>query len=124
MAHGAIASERGEDGQIMRTRWIRAMLATLLLGLGSAHPIGLGGTPALAQELAPQPPPTPQVESPGPPPSPNAVWIAGHWLWRGGRYDWVAGRWENAPPGASYIPGRHKQTGQGWVWEPGRWRKP
>ena len=108
----------------MRTRWTCAVLTTLLLSLGVAHPIGLGGAPALAQELAPQPPPLPQVESPGPPPSPNAVWIAGHWLWRSGRYDWVAGRWENAPPGASYIPGRHKQTGQGWVWEPGRWRKP
>ncbi len=110
----------------MRTRWIPAMLATLVLGfggLGSLEPSGFGGALALAQELAPQPPP-PRVESPGPPPSPNAVWIAGHWLWRNGRYDWVAGRWEDAPPGASYVPGRHKQTGQGWVWEPGRWRKP
>jgi hypothetical protein len=94
----------------------------LVLGGGLAGPFG--GDRALAQDIAPQPPPPPQVESPGPPPSPNAVWISGHWLWRGGRYEWVPGQWENAPAGASYVPGRHRQTAQGWVWEPGRWRKP
>ena len=106
-------------------RWI--VVAALVLGIGGAI---LQPWPpwaprnAVAQGAAPQPPPPPQVESPGPPPNPNAVWVSGHWLWQGGKYQWVQGRWETAPTGASaYVPGRHKQTGQGWVWEPGRWRK-
>jgi len=108
----------------MWSRLVAAVLATPVLLLGGSLSGALGMAPAIAQELAPQPPPPPQVESPGPPLGPDAVWIAGHWLWRNGRYEWMPGRWENAPPGAAYVPGRHKPTGQGWVWEPGRWRKP
>jgi len=117
------ASERVRTVGIMRRTWVVAMTA-LALGLGDALVVAPALTPAVAQEAAPKPPPAPQVESPGPPPGPNAVWIAGHWFWRSGKYEWVPGQWETAPPGASYVPGRHKQTGQGWVWEPGRWRKP
>jgi hypothetical protein len=103
-------------------RWI--VVAALVLGIGGAILQPWAPTHAVAQGAAPQPPPPPQVESPGPPPNPNAVWVSGHWLWQGGKYQWVQGRWETAPAGASaYVPGRHKQTGQGWVWEPGRWRK-
>src|SRR3990172_10359826 len=109
MARAASASERDEDGQPMWSRLIAAVLATPVLLLGGSLSGALGVAPAVAQEVAPQSPPAPQVESPGPPPGPNAVWIAGHWLWRGGLYDWVPGRWENAAPGASYVPGRHKQ---------------
>src|SRR5919197_4675511 len=108
---------------------MRRSTLMLLIGAGA-----LGGAwlmpgvlpPAVAQpaDVAPQPPPPPQGESPGPPPNPDAVWIPGHWQWRGGKYEWAAGRWETAPPGSSYVPGRHKKTGPGWVWEPGRWRKP
>ncbi len=100
-------------------------LVALALTLGPSLVSPLLGDQAVAQsQLAPQPPPPPQVESPGRPPNPNAVWISGHWLWRSGRYEWEPGRWETPPPGAAYIPGHHRSTGQGWVWEPGRWRKP
>jgi hypothetical protein len=107
----------------MRARSVPILVA-LVLTLGGLAAGALDIPPAIAQESpAPQPPPAPQVESPGPAPNPNAVWIAGHWAWHG-KYEWQPGRWETAPPGASYIPGRHKQTAQGWVWEPGRWRRP
>lgn len=100
------------------------LACAVTLGGGLVAPPAWTQAAAQSGDVAPQPPPPPQVESPGPPPNPNAVWIPGHWLWRGGKYEWVAGRWETAPAGSSYVPGRHKNTGQGWVWEPGRWRKP
>ncbi|HEV8676453.1 MAG TPA: YXWGXW repeat-containing protein [Methylomirabilota bacterium] len=106
----------------MSVRLIAVGLAALAMTFGGALPGPLGVRPAVAQpDVAPQPPPPPQVESPGRPPSPNAVWISGHWLWQNGRYEWVPGRWENAAPGTSYVPGRHKKIDGGWRWEEGRW---
>ena len=70
---------------------------------------------------APTGPPGPRVEAPPPSPAPDAVWLAGHWDWRGNAWVWQAGHWEKSQ-GRFYIPGRYRQTPQGWVYEPGRWQ--
>jgi hypothetical protein len=119
---GRQAGRPTEGGVTMSVRSIAVGVAVLGLVVGAGFAGPWAPRLATAQaDVAPQPPPPPQVESPGKPPSPNAVWISGHWLWRNGKYEWAAGRWENAPPGASYVPGRHKKTDGGWRWEEGRW---
>ncbi len=113
-------SEQTEAARPMMT-WTRPLALALGLALlAGSVPAFLSG--AMAQEVAKEPPPSPVVENPGRAPSPNAVWISGHWEWRGGRYVWAPGHWETAPPGQVYVPGRYKRVGNGWVYEPGRWR--
>ncbi len=69
------ASEREEHDHVMRARWVLVMTA-LALALGATLAGAPRIPPAAAQQVAPQPPPAPQVESPGPPLS-----LEG---WRGG----------------------------------------
>ena len=92
---------------------VRAGVLGLALGIVAA-------LPAAAQ--APTPPPPPHVEAPPPSPGPDAIWVPGHWTWRGKAWVWDSGRWEKAH-GRSYVPGRYRQTPEGWVHEPGRWQR-
>lgn len=36
----------------------------------------------------------------------QAVWVDGHWSWRGGKYAWLRGGWVLPPPGVRYAPWR------------------
>jgi hypothetical protein len=56
------------------------LLATLL---------ALGCLPACI--VAPPPPPGAVIK--GPPPHSNAVWVDGHWAWKGMRRVWVPGHY-------------------------------
>jgi len=104
----------------MRTRLLPWTLLALAVALGLPAAV----IPLAAQGIvAPQAPPPPQVESPGPPPNPGAIWIAGHWTWRGEQFAWEPGRWETARSGQAWVPGRWKKTGSGFTWEDGRWRQ-
>jgi len=67
-------------------------------------------------------PPPPQAEVRPASPAPNAVWIDGHWNWRGGRYVWVPGHWDRNPKG-SWVAGHWDKRGRRWVWVPGHWRR-
>ena len=71
----------------------------------------------------PAPPPL-QAEVIGAPPYSGAVWISGHWVWRGGGYVWVPGHWRPGPPalqvevvGVSPYPGAVWVSGH-WAWRP------
>ncbi|MCM8762982.1 MAG: YXWGXW repeat-containing protein [Candidatus Omnitrophica bacterium] len=46
------------------------------------------------QEVPPAP--APKIEIRGTPPHPKAVWIPGHWSWKGPRhgYVWIPGHWK------------------------------
>jgi hypothetical protein len=76
---------------LKRTKpWLR-MAAALLVGLwisGMAE-IWVGCA------TAPPPPPPPKVEVKPPRPHARAVWVPGHWQWKGRRrgYVWVPGHW-------------------------------
>jgi hypothetical protein len=68
-----------------------------------------------------QPPPARTEVRPAKP-WPNAVWIAGHWKWSGGRYVWVSGRWAKAKRGKTWMAGHWARRARGWVWVKGHWR--
>jgi hypothetical protein len=68
------------------------------------------------------PPPPPRVETYGPAPYPDAVWVPGHWMYRGGEWVWIPGHWERRPrSGAVWVPGHWERRGEGWVWKDGHW---
>ncbi len=69
-------------------------------------------------------PPPARVEVRPALPYPEAVWIDGHWDYRGGNWVWAQGYWERRPfPGAVWIPGHWRETPGGWKWIPGHWRQ-
>ncbi len=70
---------------------------------------------------APPPPPRAVVVTRPARPGAGHVWIAGHYVYRGGRYIWVKGAWVKPPrKGVVWVPGRF-DTRKG-VWVSGRWR--
>src|ERR1700759_3046030 len=54
------------------------------------------------------------------PPAPNAVWIAGEWEWRGGRYEFVPGHYV-VNERRVWVPGHWRETPGGFIWEKGHW---
>jgi len=67
-------------------------------------------------------PPPPRHERVTAKPFPNAVWIGGHWQWKGGKYVWVSGHWVKKRPGKKWVPGHWVKRKRGWVWIKGYWR--
>lgn len=56
-------------------------------------------------------------------PAPEAIWIPGHWRYRGGGYAWQPGRWEIPPPHArSYVAGHWERRGHRSYWVESYWR--
>ncbi|MBA4138340.1 MAG: hypothetical protein C0518_13590 [Opitutus sp.] len=57
-------------------------------------------------------------------PSSDAIWVPGHWRYRGRYgYAWVPGHWEIPPPQArSYIAGHWERHGNRSVWIESYWR--
>ena len=69
---------------------------------------------------AESPPPAVEIEARVGRPSPYAVWIDGHWAWRGHAYYWVPGYWERHPHGR-WVPGNWAPQRRGYVWRRGHW---
>lgn len=61
----------------------------------------------------PYPPPAAFAEVVPPQPRPDALWIDGHWAWRGGRYVWQRGGWVIAPAGSRYAHWRIRYSQDG-----------
>lgn len=56
-------------------------------------------------------------------PSHRHVWVAGHWVYRGGRYEWSNGHWALPPRAhAVYVSPRWERRGNGWIFIEGTWR--
>jgi hypothetical protein len=67
-------------------------------------------------------PPKPKAEVRSKKPSAKAIWVPGHWQWRGNKYVWVSGRWDANPRGRTWVPGHWEKRPRGWVWVSGKWR--
>ena len=71
---------------------------------------------------APEPPPTPLVESVPAAPSFGAAWQPGHWAWNSRHWVWLTGRYAYPPASATtWIPGHWRQSAAGYVWLTGYW---
>jgi hypothetical protein len=55
-------------------------------------------------------------------PGAKAIWVPGHWQWKGNKYVWVSGHWDANPRGRTWVPGRWEKRPRGWVWVSGHWR--
>lgn len=55
-------------------------------------------------------------------PSPEAVWVPGHWSYRGHGYVWISGHWEMPPPySRSYVAGHWERRGHHTYWVESYW---
>lgn len=76
----------------------------------------------VAEVRTPAPPP-PRVEVRPAVPYPDAVWVEGHWEFRGGSWVWLPGCWSARPHArAVWVQGHWRETPNGWRWVPGHWR--
>ncbi len=103
--------------------------AVLLTGLSGCY---YYDCPATASTVYYQDPAYVKVESPPPavhaavsvrPPQPNAnaVWVGGHYVWRGS-WVWVDGHWETPRPGYVWTAPAVVQVDGGFHYHPGYWR--
>ena len=105
-----------EKGVTAMRKSIQIFLLVLLTGYLSGLMIGCGPTVVVRQ------PPPKKVEVKPAKPYPNAVWVQGHWAYRGGTYVWVPGHWKKARPGRTWVAGHWARRRGGWVWVKGYWR--
>lgn len=84
----------------------------------------IGGCASRVVYVQKGPPPL-KVEVRNPAPHPRAVWIPGHWVWKGriDEYVWIPGHWEAEPKGNIWVPGYWHETPRGWVRVKGHWRR-
>jgi hypothetical protein len=61
----------------------------------------------------PYPPPAAFAETVPPSPSKGAVWLDGHWAWRGSTFVWERGGWVVPPKGARFAPWRIRYAPDG-----------
>ncbi len=61
----------------------------------------------------PYPPPAAFAETVPPRPNREALWVDGHWAWRGGTFVWQRGGWVQVPTGARYAHWRIRYAPDG-----------
>ena len=100
------------------------MLAAFVLqGCSSALPgPEVAVHPGRAFVEVPYPPPAGLVEVVPEAPADDAVWVDGHWVWRGRYYVWSRGGWLRPPANAAYATwqSRLKKDGR-LLFAPGAW---
>jgi hypothetical protein len=96
-------------------------LAAALTGSGCVPARGPVYVASAEVEVEAEPPP-PQVEVQPAVPYANAVWIEGHWAWRG-RWVWIRGHWEVGRAGWAWLPHHWARRGNHWVFMPGHWQR-
>jgi hypothetical protein len=80
-------------------------------------------TPVVSGEIVVEAPPAPVREVIPARPSRRHVWVAGHYIRRGGHYVWVSGYWALPPRAhAVYVAPHWEHRGGGYVYIEGGWR--
>jgi hypothetical protein len=116
----------------MSSRACRPWVAVALTGfVASACSSSLPTPPETAHPLrayveVPYPPPAALVEVvPEPPENGDAVWLDGHWVWRGRYYVWQRGGWIVPPENGAYATWQSVLAKDGRiVFAPGTWYGP
>lgn len=105
-------------------RWISPLVTGAALAFTLALPAHPSGTEAQARVVVVRTaPPRARAERRPARPSRDHVWVAGHWVYRNGRYVWRSGRWIRDRAGYRYRPARWVQRADGWVYVEGRWAR-
>jgi hypothetical protein len=100
-----------------------ALLSAVASGCGSSLPAPeLSRHPQAAFLEVPYPPPAALVEAIPEPAPDGAVWVDGHWVWRGRYYVWQRGGWVRPPENATYATWVSVLTKDGrLMFAPGAW---
>jgi hypothetical protein len=77
--------------------------------------------PARPARVVKKAPPRPRRVKQPRRPSHDAVWIEGHWQWKGGRYVWTNGRWDRARRDQIWTQPTWERVKGGWIFVEGRW---
>jgi hypothetical protein len=98
-------------------------VALVTCGCGGSLPgPPLVGHPARAYFEVPYPPPAALAEVVPRFDHDRAVWVDGHWAWRGKKYAWLRGGWVLPRTGARYAPWRMVYRADGTLlFAPGAW---
>jgi hypothetical protein len=81
---------------------LASVLACAACGGSLPGPARVAHPPSSYQEV-PYPPPAALVEVVSDAPAQDAVWLDGHWVWRGRYYLWRRGGWVAAAPELGYA---------------------
>ena len=102
----------------MRTRWMIAALAALMLA-GCVAPARV----QFANPYPAPPPPRAEIVPKAPVTEDQVIWQPGHWDWLGNGYEWRAGRWVKAAGhGSAWLQGYWSNSSTGtWLWIPAHW---
>ena len=91
-----------------------AVCAASVVACSSALPMPRQARQPRSQYFpVPYPPPAAFAETVPRRPDREALWIDGHWAWRGGRFVWQRGGWVRVPPGARYAQWRSRYSSDG-----------
>jgi len=98
-------------------RSIRVLVIALFIALSGLATEGCAARAVYVKN----PPPAARHEVRPARPFANAMWIGGHWEWRGNKYVWKSGHWVKPVKGKRWVSGHWKNTPRGYVWVKGRW---
>ncbi len=85
-------------------------------------PVVVGEPPPGGEVVVAEPSPAPLVESVTIAPDPTYVWVGGVWVWRGG-WVWQPGHWAHPPRhGAVWIAPHYVYRGGRHYWVRGYWK--
>ena len=102
--HQALARTLLGRFQMLPTRRLFLFLSLASAGCSSALPLPLAAEhPERAYVEVPYPPPAALVEVVPESPADDAVWVDGHWVWRGRYYVWQRGGWLKPPEQLAYA---------------------
>ncbi|MEO8905860.1 MAG: hypothetical protein ABI488_25235 [Polyangiaceae bacterium] len=94
--------------------FVACACAFISVGCSSAVPMPDTARQPHSQYLpVPYPPPAAFAETVPPRPDREALWVDGHWAWRGGNFVWQRGGWLKVPPGTHYAHWRIRYAPDG-----------
>jgi hypothetical protein len=95
------------------------LVAATLAACGPPPPVAYPGEAEVVVETQP---PVAQVEVRPAVPWAGAVWVEGHWYWRG-NWEWIPGHWDRPRVGWVWVPHHWSPVGRHWRYVPGHWAR-
>lgn len=111
---GAVHASRCSGTLTNRSSCLLIACALLSGACSSALPMPDNARQPRSEYLpVPYPPPAAFVETVPPSPNKQALWVDGHWAWRGGTFVWQRGGWVVVPKGTHFARWRVRYAQDG-----------